>query len=125
MAGVIDVASNAGLGMIAIRVMAGGAMTGQEARAPLASPGLGPALVPGNTMEYDIASAAGRDALAKELGLESALELSFRLVIAHRGVSTALVGFSDIDQLEDAIRWAERGPLSADQVQRVVEAAQA
>jgi aryl-alcohol dehydrogenase-like predicted oxidoreductase len=123
MAGVIDVAAGAGLGVIAIRVMAGGAMTGREERAPLASPGLGPALVPGNTMDYDIASAAARDALAKELGLESALELSLRMVIAHRGVSTALVGFSDIGQLEDAIRWAERGPLSPDQVQRVVDAA--
>ena len=123
MAGVIDVAANAGLGVIAIRVMAGGAMTAQEQRAPLASPGLGPALVPGNAYEVDISRAVWRDALARELGLESALELSFRLVIAHRGVSTALVGFSDIGQLEDAIRWAERGPLTADEVQRVVEAA--
>jgi aryl-alcohol dehydrogenase-like predicted oxidoreductase len=122
-AGVIDVAAKAGLGVIAIRVMAGGAMTGSEQRAPLASPGLGPALVPGNTMEFDVTSAAARDALAHELGLESALELSLRLVIAHPGVSTALVGYSDMDQLESAIRWAERGPLSSDQVRRVVEAA--
>jgi aryl-alcohol dehydrogenase-like predicted oxidoreductase len=123
MAGVIDVAAGAGLGVIAIRVMAGGAMTGQETRAPLASPGLGPALVPGNTYEFDISKAVWRDSLAKELGLESALELSLRFVIAHRGVSTALVGFSDMAQLEDSIRWAERGPLSDDQVRRVVEAA--
>jgi aryl-alcohol dehydrogenase-like predicted oxidoreductase len=122
-AGVIDVAAKAGLGVIAIRVMAGGAMTGSEQRAPLASPGLGPALVPGNTMEFDVATAAARDALAHELGLESALELSLRLVIAHPGVSTALVGYSDMDQLESAIRWAERGPLTPDQVHRVVEAA--
>ena len=122
-AGVIDVAAKAGLGVIAIRVMAGGAMTGSEARAPLASPGLGPALVPGNTMEYDVSAAATRDALARELGLESALELSLRLVISHPGVSTALVGYSDMEQLESAIRWAERGPLSPDEVRRVVEAA--
>jgi len=122
-AGVIDVAAKAGLGVIAIRVMAGGAMTGSDVRAPLASPGLGPALVPGNTMEYDVASAAARDALARELGLESALELSLRLVISHPGVSTALVGYSDMEQLESAIHWAERGPLSEDQVRRVVEVA--
>ena len=122
-AGVIDVAAKAGLGVIAIRVMAGGAMTGSEARAPLASPGLGPALVPGNTMEYDVSAAATRDALARELGLESALELSLRLVISHPGVSTALVGYSDMEQLESAIRWAERGSLSPDEVRRVAEAA--
>jgi aryl-alcohol dehydrogenase-like predicted oxidoreductase len=123
MAGAIDVAAAAGLGVIAIRVMAGGAMTGQEQRAPLASPGLGPALVPGDTYEVDISRAVWLGSLAGELGLESALELSFRFVIAHRGVSTALVGFSDMEQLESAIRWAERGPLSADQVSRILEVA--
>jgi aryl-alcohol dehydrogenase-like predicted oxidoreductase len=119
MEGVIDVAAGAGLGVIAIRVMAAGAMTGQEQRAPLAG-GTGPALVAGDTYEVDISKAVWLDGLARELGLESALELSFRFVIAKHGVSTALVGFSDIDQLESAIRWAERGPLSDDQVQRVL-----
>jgi aryl-alcohol dehydrogenase-like predicted oxidoreductase len=122
-AGVIDVAARTGLGVIAIRVMAGGAMTGQEERAPLASPGLGPALVSGNTMEYDISTAVWRDVLAHELGLESALELSLRLVISHTGVSTALVGYSNLEQLESAIRWTDHGPLSEDQIRRVVEAA--
>jgi aryl-alcohol dehydrogenase-like predicted oxidoreductase len=120
MAGAIDLAKQQGLGVIAIRVMAGGAMTAQEERAPLASPSLGPALVPGDTYEADIDRATWLQGLATELGLESALELSFRLVIAHPGVSTALVGFSDHQQLEDAIRWAERGPLTPDQVSRVL-----
>jgi L-galactose dehydrogenase/L-glyceraldehyde 3-phosphate reductase len=120
MDGVIDVASNAGLGIIAIRVMAGGAMTAQETRAPLASPGLGPALVPGDTYEVDIARAVQLESLARELGMESALELSFRLVISKLEVSTALVGYSDMSQLESAIRWAERGPLAADHVQRIL-----
>ena len=123
MGGVIDVATDAGLGVIAIRVMAGGAMTASQDRAPLASPSLGGALVPGNTMEFDVSSAASRNALARELGLESALELSLRLAISHPGVSTALVGYSDVAQLENAIRWTERGPLSDDQVRRVVGAA--
>ena len=123
MDGVVDVAAEAGLGIIAIRVMAGGAMTGQEARAALASPSLGAALVAGDTFEADVARGAQLDSLARELGLESALELSLRLVIAKAEVSTALVGYSDMDQLESAIRWAERGPLTADQVRRVLDAA--
>jgi aryl-alcohol dehydrogenase-like predicted oxidoreductase len=122
MAGAIDVASAAGLGVIAIRVMAGGAMTGREGRAPLASPGLGAALVPGDTYEADISQAGALDSLARELGLESALELSLRFVISKPAVSTALVGYSDLDQLESAIRWVERGPLTPDQVQRVLDA---
>jgi aryl-alcohol dehydrogenase-like predicted oxidoreductase len=120
MAGAVDLAKEHGLGVIAIRVMAGGAMTAQPDRAPLASPSLGPALVAGDTYEADIDRASRLQALAAELGLENALELSFRLVISHPGVSTALVGFSDQQQLEDAIRWADRGPLSADQISRVL-----
>ena len=123
MDGVIDVAADAGLGIIAIRVMAGGAMTGEETRATLASPSLGAALVPGDTYEADVSRAVRLDALARELGLESALELSLRIVISKRAVSTALVGYSDMDQLESAIRWAERGALTPDQVQQVLAAA--
>lgn len=123
MQGVIDVAGDSGLGVIAIRVMAGGAMTAQETRAPLASPNLGGALVPGDTYEVDISRAVWLESLAKELGLESALELSLRFVISKPEVSTALVGYSDMNQLESAIHWAERGPLTPDQVQRVLEKA--
>ena len=63
------------------------------------------------------------ESLAQELGLESALELSLRFVISKREVSTALVGYSDLSQLESAIRWAERGPLTDDKVLRVLEGA--
>jgi aryl-alcohol dehydrogenase-like predicted oxidoreductase len=122
MAGAIGFAAAAGLGVIAIRVMAGGAMTGSGARATLASPNLGGALVPGDTFDADVERGAQLEGLARELGLESALELSLRLVISKPEVSTALVGYSDMAQLESAIRWAERGPLSQDQVKRVLEA---
>ena len=97
-------------------------MTGVEARAPLASPGLGPALVSGDTYEADLSKGASLDALARELGLESAMELSLRFVISKQTVSTALVGYSDMSQLDSAIRWVERGPLTADQIARVLEA---
>ena len=123
MGGVIDVAAGAQMGIIAIRVMAGGAMTASEKRSPLASPSLGAALVAGDTFEADIAQATRLETLAQELGLESALELSLRFVISKPDVSTALVGYSDMAQLESAIRWTERGALTQDQIARVLEAA--
>jgi aryl-alcohol dehydrogenase-like predicted oxidoreductase len=46
-------------------------------------------------------------------------------VLAKPGVSTVLVGFSDLNQLESAIRWAERGPLPGEVVGRLVAAADA
>src|SRR3990172_3753642 len=122
--GLVDVAAGQGLGGIAIRVMAAGAMVGHALRAPAAG-GPGPGIVPGNEYERDIQRAAALAPLARELGLESALELSLRFVIGKAGVSTALVGFSDLHQLESALRWAERGPLSTDAVRRVVESATA
>ena len=70
--------------------------------------------------EEKIAAADKLLPLAKELGCESALELSLRFVMANNGVSTALVGYSDFGQLTDALRWAERGPLAPDAADRVV-----
>jgi aryl-alcohol dehydrogenase-like predicted oxidoreductase len=58
--------------------------------------------------------------IVADLGLESPLELAFRFVQSTTGVSSALVGFSDFDQMEDAIRWTERGPLPASAVERIV-----
>jgi aryl-alcohol dehydrogenase-like predicted oxidoreductase len=120
--GVIDAAADRGMGVIAIRVMAAGAMVATTERAPLAG-GTGGALVGGGNYEGDVERAQTLEPLAKELDLESPLELSFRFVFSKPGVSTVLVGYSDIDQLESAIRWAERGKLSDEAVQKVVSAA--
>jgi aryl-alcohol dehydrogenase-like predicted oxidoreductase len=43
-----------------------------------------------------------------------------RFVLAKRGLSAALVGVSDRAQVADALRWAERGPLAPDAVERVL-----
>jgi len=41
-------------------------------------------------------------------------------VISHPGLSTALVGASDLSQFEDALRRVERGPLDPAVVKRIV-----
>ena len=119
--GLIDLAAGRALGVIAIRVMAAGAMAGEVQRPPVAG-SAGPS-IGGSDFSRDVQRAARVEQLAKELGLESALELSLRFVLAKPGVSTALVGFSDFGQLEQALRWTERGPLAPDAVDRVVATA--
>jgi aryl-alcohol dehydrogenase-like predicted oxidoreductase len=119
--GLIDLAEGRAMGVIAIRVMAAGAMAGDRPRPPLAG-GAGPA-IGGSEFAGDVHRAESLAALAQELGLENALELSLRFVLANNGVSTALVGYSDFEQLTDALRWAERGPLPPDAVDRVVAGA--
>jgi L-galactose dehydrogenase/L-glyceraldehyde 3-phosphate reductase len=112
-------AAHHGMGVIAIRVMAGGALVGHEERVPNASP-MGGAMVPGSGYRDDVSRARRLAGLATELGMENTMEMGVRFVLAKPGVSTALVGISNLDQLEDAIRWAERGPVATDAVERIV-----
>lgn len=118
-AGLIDRASEAGLGVIAIRVLAAGAVSGVGQRHPLAGDP-GTPLAGGAVYDADVRRAGRLSSLASELGLESPVELALRFVLAKGAISTALVGVSDLPQLECALGWAERGPLDPDAVQRVL-----
>jgi aryl-alcohol dehydrogenase-like predicted oxidoreductase len=59
-------------------------------------------------------------ALASALELDSVYELALRFALARPGISCVLVGFSSMQQLEQAITWAERGALPEEQVRRVL-----
>ncbi len=119
--GLIDTAASAGVGVIVIRVLAGGAAAGTLERAENANDPGGP-LVSGSSFESDVERARTLATLATEAGLDGPIELALRFGLSKPGVSTVLVGYSNFGQLEDAIRWAERGPLPDDVVQRVVAA---
>lgn len=121
-AGLIDRAADAGMGVIAIRVMAAGAISTAPARhANAGDPGA--PLVRGAAYDRDLERAHAIESLAMELGAEGPLELAVRFALAKPGVSTVLVGYSDLAQVEDAVRWTERGPLPEDIVRRLVERA--
>ncbi len=117
--GAIDAAASRGLGVIAIRVLAAGAVAGPE-RAPNAG-GSGGARAGGGDFEGDVARGQRLAPLARELGLENGAELAVRFALAKPGVSTVMVGLSTLDQLDDALRWAEKGPLSASAVESVLK----
>lgn len=121
--GLAGQASEAGVGVIAIRVLAAGALSGSMERVPNASPMGGTPLVRGGEFERDVARAAGLAGIATAWGLESTVEMGVRFVLSVPGVSTVLIGYSDMQQLDDAIRWAERGPLPREAVRQVVAAA--
>ena len=116
--GVIDEAAAGGVGVLAIRVLAAGAVAGPE-RAPHAGDP-GSTLVPGNAFAADLERAARLRELVEEVGTESPVELALRFALAKEGVSSVLVGFSDEAQLEQALAWTARGPLSAPAVDRIV-----
>lgn len=120
--GLMDQAAAQQAGVVAIRVLAGGALSGTVERHPLAAPSLEP-IATGADYAADVARAAQFAFLVEAGYAESLVEAAIRFVIANRAVSTALVGFSSLEQLEEAARYAARGPLPAQAEARIVAAA--
>lgn len=120
--GIIDQAAASGVGVIAIRPLAAGAVGGGEPRHPYAGDP-GGAIVAGSDYAADVEGARRLAQRAAELGFDGPVELALRFVLAKPGISTALVGFSDLPQLRDALRWAERGPATPTIVAQVLELA--
>jgi aryl-alcohol dehydrogenase-like predicted oxidoreductase len=120
----LDTIAEHGVGAVGIRVLAAGALTltPLSGRHQNAGDPRGDAIIQNATFDSDLERAQRLQSLASELGMEGPAELSYRLVISHPGLSTALVGASDLSQFEDALRWVERGPLDEATVQRVVAA---
>jgi aryl-alcohol dehydrogenase-like predicted oxidoreductase len=118
--GLIDTAARAGRAVIVIRVLAAGAAAAVPLRAPNAGDP-GGNLVSGGSYSADLDRAQHAAQLAHELGLDGPVELAIRFGLSKAGVSTVLVGYSNLAQLEEAIKYAERGPLPEDAVQRVLE----
>ena len=106
----IDRAAAKGAGVIAIRVMAAGALTGVPDRHPLAIPTVAPI---GSSEEYeeDVRRARRFQYLVEDGIVDSLPEAALRFVLSKGEVSTALAGVSSIEQLEQSVAWAEKGPL--------------
>jgi L-galactose dehydrogenase/L-glyceraldehyde 3-phosphate reductase len=106
------------IGAIAIRVLAGGALSGTTDRHPIAMPGVAP-LASGKSYAEDAASARRFDFLVAEGVASSLIEAAIRFAISRPEIATAMVGLSTPDHLEQAIAAAERGPLPADVLARL------
>jgi len=109
----IDRAVEMQMGTIAIRVLAAGALSGSMARHRTAAQGVGPI---GTSASYaeDVALARRFSFLVDEGYVDSLIEAAIRFVIGNTAVSTTLVGLSNMAQLEQAISFANKGPLPAE-----------
>jgi aryl-alcohol dehydrogenase-like predicted oxidoreductase len=101
-----------GIGTIIIRVAAGGALSGVETRHPIASPPPEP-IASGADYATDVRRARRLLPLVDEGHVESLVEASLRFAVGADGVSTILLGYSSLDQLEYAAKCVEKGPLPA------------
>ena len=111
-------ASANGMGVLVIRVLAAGALTGEAMRHPIAVPSFTPI---GSGREYaqDIARTNGFRLLLQEGYVESLVEASLRFALGNTGVSSVLVGYSSMQHPEQAVEFAGRGPLPAEAIERL------
>lgn len=101
-----------GVAVMAIRVLAGGVIATEKrtGREVLASPG------------SDIKSDEARAKMVKEvIGKDSGTmaQAAIRYVLSHQGVSSAIVGFSELDHIDEAIEAVDMGPLPHQVVENI------
>ena len=108
----------AGVGVIGIRVLAGGALSGSAERHPIASPPPEPI---GSAMSYDADVALARRLipLVEEGFAASLTEAATRFAISHPAIGTILVGMATPQQFEDALTAVQKGPLPAAAIDRL------
>ena len=116
----IDRAAAADMGVLVIRVLAGGALTGSAERHPTAAPSVGP-IGSGRDYAQDLARSGDFRYLVREGYVDDLVEASLRFALSNESVSTALVGYSNLDHLEKSVEYAAKGPLPTEALARLPE----
>ncbi len=113
-----DHTTAAGVGVIGIRVLAGGALSGSAERHPIASPPPEPI---GSAMSYDadVGRAQRLLPLVKEGFAASLTEAATRFAISHPAMGTILVGMATTQQFEDALAAVQKVPLPSAALDRL------
>jgi aryl-alcohol dehydrogenase-like predicted oxidoreductase len=108
----------AGVGVVGIRVLAGGALSGSAERHPIAGPAPEPI---GSAMNYDadIDRARRLMPLVEERFASSLTEAATRFALSHPAMGTILVGMATPQQFDDALAAVERGPLPQAALERL------
>jgi aryl-alcohol dehydrogenase-like predicted oxidoreductase len=115
-----DHTRKAGVGVVGIRVIAGGALTASEQRHPIASPPPAPIGTASN-YEDDVARARRLLPLVTEGFAGSLPEAATRFAISHPAMGTILVGMATVDEFEASVAAVQKGPLPAAALARLAE----
>jgi aryl-alcohol dehydrogenase-like predicted oxidoreductase len=100
----------AGVGVVGIRVLAGGALSGSAERHPIAGPAPEPI---GSAISYDADVDRARRLLplVKDGFAATLTEAATRFALSHPAMGTLLVGMATPQQFEDALVAVQKGPL--------------
>jgi aryl-alcohol dehydrogenase-like predicted oxidoreductase len=115
----IDLAAANRIGVIAIRILAGGALSGTIERHPVAAPSVNP-IASSPDYAADVAQAQRLNWLVREGIVESLVEGAIRFAISKPELSTALIGTASPEQFEQAAVAANRGPLPGEVLARLL-----
>jgi L-galactose dehydrogenase/L-glyceraldehyde 3-phosphate reductase len=110
----------AGVGVIGIRVLAAGALSGVSERHPVASPPPEPI---GSALSYDADLERARRLmpLVTEGFADSLAEAAVRFAISHPAMGTILVGMATPEQFEAALAAVQKGALPQAGLDRLAE----
>ena len=108
----------AGVGVVGIRVLAGGALSGSAERHPIAGPAPEPI---GSAMRYDadVDRARRLMPLVEEGFAASLTEAATRFALSHPAMGTILVGLATPQQFDDALAAVQKGPLPQAALERL------
>jgi L-galactose dehydrogenase/L-glyceraldehyde 3-phosphate reductase len=117
-AGIGSVAAAAGVGLIGIRILAAGALSGEAARHPVAMATVAPIATAADAAT-DLAHARRLAPLVAEGHATSLAALAIRFALTAPQIGTALIGTASLAQLDAAIAAAEQGKLGAETLARM------
>ena len=106
------------MGVIAIRILAGGALSGIPERHPVAAKSVNP-IASEPIYSNDVARAQRYTFLVEEGVVSNLVEAAVRYVISNSSISTALLGISSRDQIDQAVKYVEKGPLPRDVLEQI------
>jgi L-galactose dehydrogenase/L-glyceraldehyde 3-phosphate reductase len=108
----------AGVGVVGIRVLAAGALSGTEERHPIASPPPEP-IGSAYSYETDLTRAQRLMPLVTEGFAATLTEAATRFAITHRAMGTILVGMATIEEFQAALSAVLKGPLPLAALERL------
>jgi aryl-alcohol dehydrogenase-like predicted oxidoreductase len=114
--GIIRQAAGLDVGVMAIRILAGGALSGTEARSPLGVAKVEP-IASGASYTADVAAARRFLPLVEAGHAADLVELALRFVIGAPEIATNIIGTSSLEELDHAVAAVAKGPLPAELVQ--------
>jgi aryl-alcohol dehydrogenase-like predicted oxidoreductase len=119
-AALLDHCRAAGTGVVGIRILAGGALSGSAERHPIAS---APPAPIGSAASYalDVEQARRLLPLVEEGYAGSLAEAAVRFAVGQPGIGTILVGMATPDQFRQALAAVRKGPLSDAALKRLAE----